>query len=107
MQLNLFSGSLCLDSYDEYEELCSFLGIAYSNEALEEDQLVYSDGFISPPASAWDLQTSPSPFLRTLLMRNRHKGEGLEKTHLGKILNGVRIWILIERYDSGLDFRII
>lgn len=91
MQLNLFSGSLYLNSYNEYEELCSFLGIAYSNDALDDDQLVCSDGFISPPASAWGLQTSPIPFLRTLLMRIRHEGEGLEKTHLGKILNGVRL----------------
>lgn len=91
VQLNLFSGSLYLDSYEEYVELCGFLGIAYSNDALEDNQQVCSDGFISPPASAWGLQTSPIPFLRALLMRIRHQGGGLEKTHLGKILNSVRL----------------
>jgi hypothetical protein len=34
---------------------------------------------------------SPVPFLRTLLMKIRREGEGIEKTHLGKILSGVRL----------------
>lgn len=91
VQLNLFSGSLYLDSYEEYIELCGFLGIAYSSDGLRDDQQVFSDGFISPPAGKWGLRTSPIPFLRALLMRIRHKGDGLEKTHLGKIMNGVRL----------------
>lgn len=90
-QLNLFSGSLYLDSYEEYTGLCDFLGLAYSDLNLRDDQQVFADGFISPPQGAWALQTSAVPFLRALLMRIRHKGDGLEKTHLGKMLNDARL----------------
>jgi hypothetical protein len=31
------------------------------------------------------------PLLRALLLRSRNEGEGLEKTHLGKILSCVRL----------------
>jgi hypothetical protein len=37
------------------------------------------------------MRRSPVPFLRTLLMKIRREGEGIEKTHLGRILNGVRL----------------
>jgi len=88
-QLNLFAGSLYLDSYQEYSELCDFLGL--SRTTPQQGQQVYADGFISPPVGKWGLKASPIPFLRALLMRIRREGDGLEKTHLGKILNGVRL----------------
>jgi hypothetical protein len=88
-QLNLFAGSLYLNSYAEYTELCDFLGLLHSD--VEEGQQVAADGFITPPAGKWSLKQSPVPLLRALLMRIRKEGEGLEKTHLGKILNGVRL----------------
>ncbi|KAH4108552.1 hypothetical protein HBI25_111470 [Parastagonospora nodorum] len=88
-QLNLFAGSLYLDSYQEYSELCDFLGL--SRTAPQRGQQVYADGFISPPVGKWGLKASPIPFLRALLMRIRREGDGLEKTHLGKILNGIRL----------------
>ncbi|KAH3956582.1 hypothetical protein HBH98_241660 [Parastagonospora nodorum] len=88
-QLNLFAGSLYLDSYKEYSELCDFLGL--SRTTPQQGQQVYADGFISPPVGKWGLKASPIPFLRALLMRIRREGDGLEKTHLGKILNGVRL----------------
>lgn len=31
------------------------------------------------------------PFLRTLLLKIRREGDGIEKTYLGEILNGVRL----------------
>ena len=39
-------------------------------------------------------------FLRTLLTKIRREGEGLDKTHLGELLNGVRLeaadfWIAV------------
>jgi hypothetical protein len=88
-QLNLFAGSLYLNSYAEYTELCDFLGLLHSD--VKQGQQVAADGFITPPAGLWDLKQSPVPLLRMLLMGIRKKGEGLEKTHLGKILSGVKL----------------
>ncbi|KAH5679679.1 hypothetical protein HBI21_077300 [Parastagonospora nodorum] len=89
VQLNLFAGSLYLRSYEEYTEICDFLGLSHS-ETLEGQQLC-TDGFITPPSGNWGLTHSPVPLLQVLLMKIRREGEGLEKTHLGKILSGVRL----------------
>ena len=89
MQLNLFAGSLYLRSYEEYSELCEMLGLLRTN--AREGQEVLPDGFITNSKGSWGLRDSPVPFLRALLMRVRREGEGLEKTHLGKILNGDRL----------------
>lgn len=89
VQLNIFTGSLYLRNFDEYTELCDFLGLLRAKPF--RDQQVYADGFIDPPAGKWGHKISPVPFLRTFLMKNRREGEGVEKTHLGKILNGVRL----------------
>jgi hypothetical protein len=88
-QLNLFAGSLYLNSYAEYRELCEFLGLLHSD--VQQGQQVAADGFITPPVGVWKLEQSPVPVLRTLLMGIRKEGEGLEKTHLGKILSGVKL----------------
>jgi hypothetical protein len=89
VQLNLFAGSLYLRSFTEYTELCDFLGLLQGKAEL--GQQVFADGFIDPPVGMWGLKKSPVPFLRTLLMKIRREGEGVEKTHLGKILNGERL----------------
>lgn len=87
MQLNLFAGSLYLRSLAEYSELCRHLGLLEGKAT--DDQQVYADGFIDPPAGVWGLKMSPVPFLRVLLMKIRREGEGVQKTHMGKLLNGV------------------
>ncbi|KAI8936437.1 hypothetical protein NX059_006844 [Plenodomus lindquistii] len=89
LQLNLFAGSLYLRSLSEYDDLCDFLGLLRTK--ARADQEVWADGFINPPCGKWNLKKSPVPFLRALLMKIRREGEGVEKTHLGKILNGVRL----------------
>jgi hypothetical protein len=89
VQLNLFTGSLYLRSFQEYMELCDCLGLLRSKPV--QGQQVYADGFIDPPTGLWNMRRSPVPFLRTLLMKIRREGEGIEKTHLGRILNGVRL----------------
>jgi hypothetical protein len=88
-QLNLFAGSLYLRSYAEYTELCEFLGLSYSS--VGKGQEVAADGFITPAVGGWGFKASPVPLLRSLLMRIRREGEGLEKTHLGRILSGFRL----------------
>ncbi|KAH9865707.1 hypothetical protein J1614_009294 [Plenodomus biglobosus] len=97
VQLNLFSGSLYLRSYGEYAELCDMLGLLRTN--AQEDQLAQPDGFITTSVGQWNLVESPVPFFRALIMRIRREGEGLEKTQLGKILNGVRL----EEADFNVD----
>ncbi|KAL1791853.1 hypothetical protein ACET3X_009604 [Alternaria dauci] len=89
LQLNLFAGSLYLRSVVEYKELCDHLGLLKGS--AEDGQQVYADGFIDPPAGIWGLKQSPVPFLRVLLMKIRREGEGVEKTHMGKVLSGVRL----------------
>jgi hypothetical protein len=89
-QLNLFAGSLYLRSLAEYNELCDFLGLLRASK-VEPGQQVYADRFVKPPAGKWGLKQSPVPFLRALLMQIRREGEGVEKTHLGKLLSGGRL----------------
>ncbi|KAI4667609.1 uncharacterized protein J4E88_010273 [Alternaria novae-zelandiae] len=89
MQLNLFAGSLYLRSLSEYAEICDYLGLLKGT--AKDGQEVYADGFIDPPAGIWGLEKSPVPFLRALLMKIRREGEGVEKTHLGRMLSGVRL----------------
>ncbi|KAH8723296.1 hypothetical protein GQ44DRAFT_728795 [Phaeosphaeriaceae sp. PMI808] len=89
VQLNLFAGSLYLRDFAEYKELCDFLGLLQGT--AQEGQQVHADGFIIPPTGRWGLTESPVLFLRTLLMKIRREGEGVEKTHIGKILSGVRL----------------
>ncbi|KAF3036736.1 hypothetical protein E8E11_001490 [Didymella keratinophila] len=89
VQLNLFAGSRYLRSFEEYREVCDFLGLLRSKPM--KDQQVFADGFINPPVGIWGLQQSPVPFLRSVLMKIRSESEGVEMTHLGKILNGVRL----------------
>lgn len=89
-QLNLFAGSLYLRSLAEYIELCDFLGLLRTSK-VEPGRQVYADGFVKPPAGKWGLKQSPVPFLRALLMKIRREGEGVEKTHLGKLLSGGRL----------------
>jgi hypothetical protein len=69
--------------------MCDFLGLLRCKPV--EGQQVDVDGFIDPPVGKWGLKASPVLFLRTLLMKIRREGEGVEKTHMGKILNGVRL----------------
>ncbi|KAF1941797.1 hypothetical protein EJ02DRAFT_490907 [Clathrospora elynae] len=88
-QLNLFAGSLYLRSLSEYNELCDFLGLLRGK--TKEGQHVWADGFIDPPVGKWGLKTSPVPFLRTWLMKIRREGEGVSKTHMGRILNSITL----------------
>jgi len=89
VQLNLFAGQLYLDSFDEYVEVCEMLGIAW--QATEAGYVVAADGFIVQGGAGTLKSTfkdSPVKFLRVLLTKIRRNCEGVEKTHMGKILDG-------------------
>ncbi|KAJ4987967.1 hypothetical protein SVAN01_06542 [Stagonosporopsis vannaccii] len=89
LQLNLFAGSLYIRSLAEYEAVCDFLGLLRGTAGPR--QRVSADGFVDPPIGKWRLKKSPVQFLRGLLMKIRKEGEGVEKTHMGRLLGGVRL----------------
>ena len=94
MLLNLFAGQLYLRNYEEYLSVCRFLGLGF-RPPYEQIQ-VASDGFISPTSrsgfdalmqSACPFTNSPVEFLR-ILMALRRKGQGFQRSHLGRMLHG-------------------
>lgn len=88
VQLNLFSGQLYFDSYREYTEMCEYLGLAWAT--AKEGQEVQTDGFIRGLRGKWGLKDSAVRFFREL-MKLRREGEGIDKTQVGKLLNGVML----------------
>ncbi|KAI9824844.1 MAG: hypothetical protein M1819_000796 [Sarea resinae] len=87
VQLNLFAGQLYLSSFREYTELCDTLNLAW--RPAEEGVRVRADGFItSTSAGKTVFRDSPVEFLKVLMTKIRRNCEGIEKTHLGKILQG-------------------
>lgn len=93
VQLNLFSGQLYFASYDEYVELCDYLGLATT--AAKQGQQVEPDGFVKPPMGKWGMTKSPVKFLRDMVTMVRREGESASKTHLGRMLDGM----LLEAHD--------
>ncbi|KAK7426741.1 hypothetical protein QQZ08_006777 [Neonectria magnoliae] len=91
--LNLFAGQLYLSSFQEYTNLCDELGLAWSTP--EDLVVLQADGFIPPGLREGNvvnrsgLTRSPVKFIKVLMMRIRQSGKSIEKTHMGKILDGV------------------
>jgi hypothetical protein len=85
IQLNLFAGQLYISSFDEYREICEFLGVAYY--AAPEGLTVAADGFIVAPDRAM-FTRSPLKFLKVLMSQIRKDGQEIDKTHVGKLLDG-------------------
>ncbi|KZF24028.1 hypothetical protein L228DRAFT_218359 [Xylona heveae TC161] len=89
IELNLFAGQLYFNSFKEYTEVCEYLGLAW--KPATHGMVVKSDGFIVQnhygiPGHAACFEESPIPFLKAVLIKIRHNTEGIENTHLGKIL---------------------
>ncbi|TKA23497.1 hypothetical protein B0A54_17872 [Friedmanniomyces endolithicus] len=79
-QLNLFSGQLDINSYEDFKYMCAYLGLA--TETAPEGWEVVADGFILRDdqdrlgGTASRLTKSPVKFLQTL-MAIRRDGESL------------------------------
>lgn len=99
LQLNLFSGTLYLDSYQCYSHLCHSLGLLQTTPIAEQE--VTACGFIKPPTGTWGLTKSPVPFLRSLVLKIRKEGDGIEKTHIGKVLNALPLTESDFEQESG------
>jgi hypothetical protein len=86
IQLNLFAGQLYLGSYEEYLEVCNFLGVAWEPVG-SEGVTVAADGFIlqkgghdkGKPTSTF--RHSPIKFLKVLMSQIRRNDEGIGKTY--------------------------
>ncbi len=90
-QLNIFAGQLYLRDYEEYQRLCSFLGLYQGQNSTDENVPIQSDGFIKPEhrgeGDISPFKTSPVPFLKALL-GSRRKEHPYLATHFGKMLHG-------------------
>ncbi|KAI1071472.1 hypothetical protein LB507_005472 [Fusarium sp. FIESC RH6] len=90
-----FSGQLYLSSFEDYVQLCESLGLAW--KAGDSDVIIGPDGFIlSGPAEGGTVNTarfskSPVLFLKSLVANVRQNHGDVGKTHLGKILDGMRL----------------
>ncbi|VTO88436.1 unnamed protein product [Fusarium graminearum] len=95
--LNVFSGQLYLSNYSDYIHLCDFLGLAW--KAADGTVGFGPDGWISPamPTSTCinrsGLSKSPVPFLKILFTKIRQECQSIRKSHMGKILEGVRLHV--------------
>lgn len=95
-QLNLFAGQTFVESYEEYIELCAFLGLVSSASA--EAIATTIDGFIEPAnrnerngkMDNCGFQRNPLVFLRKII-HMRRKGKIFDKSHLGRMLTGERL----------------
>jgi len=108
-QLNIFSGQLFFSNYESYQRACKFLGIFCSGGATPGAQIppaVQTDGWL---AGSWGVENcdeyvrqqlnsghmkpfvrSPIEFIRKLA-ELRRKGEGLEGTHVGKLVHATAV----------------
>lgn len=91
--LNLFAGSLYLDSRSKYEALRGSLGLI-SQQSITQDITVQSDGFVDPEdrkeirsIHRCPFSKSPVPFLKEVMMLRRN-GQEFDHTHLGHLLGG-------------------
>lgn len=93
IELNLFAGQLYFDTFKEYVNVCEYLGLAWNDSFKTADM----DGFIPPPAgppntrpipNRLNAQTSPLPFLKLLMTNVRNYGSNIDKTHMGRMLDG-------------------
>jgi len=95
IQLNLFAGSLYITSHADYLEICRFLGLAAESVTAEMSAAgweVAADGFIVKDGQGRmggesELKQSPVRFVGRLA-RIRKNGEGIDKTHMGALLDG-------------------
>jgi hypothetical protein len=89
-ELNIFAGQLYFSSQNEYVRFCKFLGLACNSQ----QDGVQSDGFILTSGES-GFRQSPVAFLKLLMTKVRRNCQSIDKTHIGKVLEGG----LLERSD--------
>jgi hypothetical protein len=104
-QINIFAGSIFLRDFQTYKDVCKLLGLHFdkiepdtsSNLSDTSNVVIDSTYFVIDPAKRARLgmndigfEESPVPFLTKLLTTRRH-GQGLGPSHMGKLLQGVKL----------------
>jgi hypothetical protein len=104
-QVNMFSGSIFLQDYGTYRDVCKMLGLYFDKldshtlktESSIGDDVIDSTYFVLDFATRERLgigevmfNESPVPFLRKLLIIRRH-GQALGPSHMGKMLYGSKL----------------
>jgi hypothetical protein len=100
LQVSLFSGSLYLRDYKTYRDVCAVLRLCFDPipDHLSKPEIITSSYFVKSESARQELnmtgpgfEANPLPFLRELLKMRRH-GRSLGPSHMGKLLNGIRIF---------------
>ncbi|PVF94398.1 hypothetical protein CPB86DRAFT_818033 [Serendipita vermifera] len=100
-QINLFSGSIFIRDYQTYSDICHLLRLYFdkldSEGSSNSPDVIDSTFFVVDPGTRYRLgmddpgfEESPVLFLRNLLIMRRH-GQGLGPSHMGKLLQGVKL----------------
>lgn len=89
--LNLFAGQLYFKDYQDYINNCKYLDLAYLNQ-----QPCQPDGYRARPVHGLDVDvprfsSSPVPFMTVVMEGIRKHGNGISKTHMGKLLGGQKL----------------
>ncbi|KAI1323920.1 hypothetical protein F5Y16DRAFT_328019 [Xylariaceae sp. FL0255] len=90
IELNLFAGQLYMNTFDEYIQVCKFLGLAW--EPTKDGEIIAPDGFILKDSQGRiggesGFTQSPVEFFKILCTRIRRHCESIDKTHMGRILD--------------------
>ena len=96
VQLGLFAGQLYMSSYEDYLEICKFLGLCAGRMTKlsgRQAWKVATDGFIindgqGRVGGTSGLTTSPTRFFKVLMSKIRRNGDGISKTDMGLLLDG-------------------
>ncbi|KAI9711479.1 MAG: hypothetical protein M1820_002042 [Bogoriella megaspora] len=100
--LNLFAGTLYIDSYHHFVQLCNYLGILADELPANSPQEIASyvsnvDRFVQPEGRKmlnWPgfcpFDKSPIPFLKKVLAI-RHHGQDISSSHMGMLLDGKKV----------------
>jgi hypothetical protein len=100
-QINLFSGSIFIRDYQTYCDICKLLKLYFdkldSEGSSSSPDVIDSTFFIVEASTREQLgmddagfEESPVLFFRSLLTIRRH-GQGLGPSHMGKLLQGVKL----------------
>jgi hypothetical protein len=90
-----FSGQLYLSSFKDYVQLCDSLGLAW--RPGNNQVMIGPDGFILHDLAEGDMvnssrfSKSPVQFLKVLVANVRQNNRDIGKTHIGRILDGMRL----------------
>ncbi|KAI0188207.1 hypothetical protein EV127DRAFT_513230 [Xylaria flabelliformis] len=87
VELNLFAGQLYFETYEDYLDTCTFLGLAA--DVPRKGDVVAVDGYILRDGNGKSkFNESPVKFLQVLTSKIRRNGQSISKTHVGGMLEG-------------------